>query len=128
MHERYIDTWLLNVNLQTSLDLWKAMPDSSERLKKVEWSIQTAMRQGNLKLIVSKDVIGKRHDDTIVLTQTDARNYGLEEGQGITFETSREMKFRVGFIKSEAFFMIDRKDAPTFAFFRPEDIMSIVAK
>jgi hypothetical protein len=125
LHERSSDKWLLDANLQSALDLWHKAPNDKEYFKKVEWAVNTAIRQGTLSIKIKKEVVGRMGNDNFSITKTAAERYSKVEGQLVVFETSKEIKARVGFIKDEAFLMLDSIHEPTFAFFKPQDIVSM---
>ena len=128
LHERYIDTWLLNANLKAGLRLWQENPDSPEVVKKIKTSLRWGAKQEGLKILVKSEAVGKLTEDGVTITNTSARNHGAIEKNKVVFETSRELVPRIDFIKGKAYMMFDSAKEPTFAFLRPGDIESIVSK
>lgn len=128
LHERFVDTWLLNMNLKAGFKLWSENPDSEEYVKKVATSVRMGIAQDGLLIKVKKDVVNKHREDGVAITSTEARDFGHEDGDFYIFETSKDVSPRFGFIKGKAYLMFDKKGGPTYAFFRPEDIESVTSK
>ena len=128
LHERFVDTWLLNLNLQSGLKLWKEHPDSEEYVKKISTSVRWGQLQDGLVIKIKKEVVNKNREEGVAITASEARNFGKEEQDLFVFESSRDVMPRFGFIKGRAFLMFDKAGGHTYAFLRPEDIESISSK
>lgn len=128
LHERFVDTWLLNLNLQSGLKLWKEHPDDEGCVKKISTSVKWGQLQDGLIIKIKKEAVNKNREEGVPLTMSEARSFGKEDASFFVFETSRDVMPRFGFIKGKAFLMFDKAGGPTYAFLRPEDIESIASK
>lgn len=127
-HEFYTPNWLLNLNLNSALKIWKNEVNTLENFKKIEYPIKVAHRQGGLRIKVKPEVLDKYNDEGIVITKSSFEKYGKIENDYLVFETSREFKPRVGQIKGKTYLMLDGKHEPTFAFFEADDVISLTSK
>jgi hypothetical protein len=126
--EIWKETGKLNQNLEDSLRLWQKMPDSTEYSDKVEDLLKETVMHGNLNLKVKKDVVGKLRDGSVVITKTTASAHGKENVDGVIFETSDDLKIRVGSIAGKSYLLLDGRIEKTLAFFRPEDVLSLMVQ
>ncbi len=128
LHEKYIDTWLLNLNLQSGLKLWQKNPNSEEFAKKIATPLGWGVRQDGVVIKIKASAVERYREEGITITSSLAHEHGIFEGKNVVFESSRELMPRIGFIKGKSYLMFDRAGGPTYAFFSPDDVESIASK
>lgn len=128
LHVKFIDTWLLNLNLQVGLKIWKENSESEAYAKKMSTSLRMGVMQDGVVIKIKASTVDRYEEDGLTITSSLAKEHGRVEGNFVVFENSREIMPRVGFIKGKSYLMFDRAGGPTYAFFRPDDIVSITSK
>jgi|GEM_PF-6003400 len=122
--EQHTAPWLLQANLDACLASWQRKPDSEDELRFLEVTLDRVFAQGGLIVKLKKEILDIGSPEERALTMKQAETYGSEEGGLLVFESSQDLKLRVGQIKDKTYLFLDSRVEKTIGFIRPEYIVS----